>query len=95
MTSEDTMGSRWTTAITYRTELGPRTITHDVEDLGEVVQLVERGPDWNTIVDIKVTLTRRRAGDDWRAIEMIRNERRRADNDPRQIAVDRDGDGPA
>jgi hypothetical protein len=58
MTTDAAAGSRWTTAITYRTETGPLTVRHGIEELDEVVQLVERGPDWNAIIDLRITLAR-------------------------------------
>jgi hypothetical protein len=49
---------RWFAFITYRTDAGPIIVEHDIEELAELQTLVERGPDWNTIVDIRITLAR-------------------------------------
>lgn len=50
---------RWKVVITYRMERGPYLdVTHDIEELEELHALVERGPDWNTIIKIEVTLAR-------------------------------------
>lgn len=51
---------RWSAVVTYRTDAGPLDVIHDFEELSEVHGLVERGPDWNTIVKIEITLTSRR-----------------------------------
>lgn len=50
---------RWKAEVTYRTERGPNLlVTYDFEDLSDLEDLVERGPDWNSIVKIEVTLAR-------------------------------------
>ena len=49
---------RWTAVATYRTEAGPVDVVHEIEELAELQDLVERGPDWNTLVDIRITLNR-------------------------------------
>jgi hypothetical protein len=49
---------RWKAIVTYRTEAGPLAVEHDVEELLELQDLVERGPDWNTIISIEITLAR-------------------------------------
>ncbi len=41
---------RWTLTLTYRTDNGPLAVEHDVEELEEIHDLVERGPDWNTLI---------------------------------------------
>ena len=47
---------RWIAVVTYRSESGPIEVDHHFEELEELHTLVERGPDWNTIVSIVVTL---------------------------------------
>lgn len=47
---------RWHVEITFRTEAGDNLVEHYVEELEEVAPIVERGPDWNTIVDIRIQL---------------------------------------
>lgn len=49
---------RWKAVATYRTENGPIEVEHEFEELFELHDLIERGPDWDTIIDIKVTLAR-------------------------------------
>ena len=47
---------RWIAVVTYRAEAGPIEVDHHFEELEELERLIERGPDWNTIVSIVVTL---------------------------------------
>lgn len=49
---------RWKAVITYRTDRGPVSITYNVEEISELHDIVEGGPDWNVIEDIAVTLRR-------------------------------------
>ena len=41
---------RWIVTLTYRTDDGPLDIEHHVEELDEIADLVERGPDWNCLI---------------------------------------------
>jgi hypothetical protein len=52
---------RWLAVVTYRGESGPIEVDHYFEELGELHDLIERGPDWNTIETIVVRLNPRRA----------------------------------
>ena len=47
---------RWIVTITYRTDAGPLPVEHDIEELHDIHDIVERGPDWNTITSIKIRL---------------------------------------
>ena len=47
---------RWIAVVTYRAEAGPIEVDHHFEELEDLERLIERGPDWNTIVSIVVTL---------------------------------------
>ncbi len=47
---------RWHAVITYRTEAGPLSVEHDFEELEGLHDIVERGPSWDCIADIIVTL---------------------------------------
>jgi hypothetical protein len=51
---------RWLARVTYRGELGPIEVDHHFEELKELHDLIERGPDWNTIEDIVIRLNPRR-----------------------------------
>lgn len=56
-------GPRWHAIATYRGTAGPIEVVHDIEELEELQDLIERGPDWNALIEIKVTLARRAAGE--------------------------------
>lgn len=45
---------RWHAIITYRTERGDVDVEHDISELGEIHDLVERGPHWDTVVLISI-----------------------------------------
>lgn len=49
-----TTNMRWTATITYRTKTGPVDVIHDVDELEDVHDLVERGPHWDTIISIRI-----------------------------------------
>jgi hypothetical protein len=51
--------ARWHVVLQYRsTKAGIVDVHHDVEELEELASLVERGPDWNSLIDCVVTLNR-------------------------------------
>jgi hypothetical protein len=52
---------RWVAVVSYRSELGPVEVDHHLEELRELAALIERGPDWNTIIQITIRLNPRRA----------------------------------
>lgn len=49
--------SRWHATIYYRSETGGVDVDHDIEEIEELHDIVERGPDWNAIDKIVVTLS--------------------------------------
>jgi hypothetical protein len=51
---------RWLIEIDYRTKNGTTTVDHHVEELDELHDVVELGPDWNTIEEIRARLNPRR-----------------------------------
>lgn len=52
--------SRWHATIYYRSKTGtPLNVEYDIEELEELQDLIERGPDWNTILHIYVQLARK------------------------------------
>ena len=53
------MTKRWTATVTYSTDAGPVNVIHEIEELDELQDLIERGPDWNASVDIRIVLARR------------------------------------
>ena len=50
------MSKRWLLTIIYRFETGPCVVDYDIQELGEIADIVERGPDWNAIMSIDVEL---------------------------------------
>ena len=51
--------ARWKATIWYLSEIGLLDVEHGIEELEELHDLVERGPDWNTIDRIEIVLDRR------------------------------------
>jgi hypothetical protein len=49
---------RWHLTINYRTETGTCAVDYEIEELGEIEDIVERGPDWNAIIILEVRLAR-------------------------------------
>lgn len=45
---------RWKATVTYRTENGPNDVIHDLIELGDIDDLVERGPHWDTIISVRI-----------------------------------------
>ena len=52
------MQARWHATIYYRSETGGVDVEHDFEELEDLHDIVERGPDWHTIDKVVVTLAR-------------------------------------
>jgi hypothetical protein len=56
---------RWIVTAVYRGDLGLIDIEFHIEELNELHDLIERGPDWNCIERISIALNpNRRAYDD-------------------------------
>jgi len=49
---------RWNVILNYRTDSGPVDVHHDIEELRELEDIIEMGPDWRTLIDAKITLNR-------------------------------------
>lgn len=49
-------GFRWRAIATYRSSNGPVDVIHEFDELEELHDLIERGPDWNALQDIRITL---------------------------------------
>ena len=54
MMSDDELLIRWHAVVHYRTENGTLDVEHDLEELGELHDLIELGPHWDTIARIEV-----------------------------------------
>jgi hypothetical protein len=51
--------ARWKATIWYLSEIGLLDVEHGIEEIEELHDIVERGPDWNTIDHITITLDRK------------------------------------
>jgi len=51
---------RWIATVYYRTDNGLIDVQHDIEELEEIQELVECGPDWNTIERVDIVLSDKR-----------------------------------
>lgn len=49
---------RWIADIVYNTENGPLVVTHDVDEIDELQNVVERGPSFETIEHVIVRYAR-------------------------------------
>jgi hypothetical protein len=46
--------TRWLAVIVYRTDAGLNPVAHDLEEIADLHELVERGPHWDTIDEIVI-----------------------------------------
>jgi hypothetical protein len=51
---------RWLAIVKYRTNAGVNEVDHQFEELFELHDLIERGPDWNCVEGIHIQLNPRR-----------------------------------
>jgi hypothetical protein len=58
LTRPEAATARWKATIFYRSENGLVDVEHALEELDELQDIVERGPDWNTIQGIIIELDR-------------------------------------
>lgn len=54
----DASRMRWQATVTYRTDAGPVTVEHLVEELQDLQQLVEKGPHFDCVELIEVRVHR-------------------------------------
>lgn len=52
---------RWKAVVTFRSANGPLPVEHHIDEIEELQHIVERGPDWNTIERIVITLAQKTA----------------------------------
>lgn len=55
MTKDDL---RWKAIAEYRSAAGVVDVEHHFEEICDLHDLVERGPDWDTLIKVTVTLNR-------------------------------------
>jgi hypothetical protein len=51
--------ARWKATIYYRSGFGLIDVEHGIEEIEDLQDIVERGPDWNAIDKIVITLDRK------------------------------------
>lgn len=49
---------RWKVVLVYRGNDGPQLVERQIEELEELQQIVESGPDWNALDGVHITLQR-------------------------------------
>ncbi|WP_046901060.1 hypothetical protein [Gluconobacter oxydans] len=54
MDRPDTTFVRWIARVFYRSENGLIDVQHDMEELEELQDLIERGPSWDAIEKIEI-----------------------------------------
>lgn len=45
---------RWKATIFYRSENGPVDVEHELDEVGDIHDVVEKGPHWDTIERIEI-----------------------------------------
>lgn len=50
------MNKRWRAVVTYFSEDGNVDVEHFIEELADIHDVIERGPNWYAIKDIVITL---------------------------------------
>ncbi len=45
----------WSAVVTYRTDAGPMVIARTMAELDELYDVIERGPHFDTVMDIHIT----------------------------------------
>lgn len=63
---------RWKVSITYRYDDGPRESVFFIEEMTELDDIIEHGPDWNAMVDCRITYNGGNYPEDW-TVEQIAN----------------------
>ncbi|MBB2692178.1 UNVERIFIED_ORG: hypothetical protein GGI62_003348 [Rhizobium esperanzae] len=66
----DEANKRWKVCITHRFDGGPRTTVFFIEEIAELDDIIEHGPDWNALVDCRITLNGGNYPEDW-TVEQI------------------------
>jgi hypothetical protein len=65
-------GKRWKAVIEYSSEDGPISVDHYLEEISELHNIIEHGPDWNTLIRCTVTLNRTDDGAEQNSVEKAR-----------------------
>ena len=64
---------RWNVDVTYASDAGDVDVRHHIEELEDLQRLVEAGPDWHCIKDIRIVLNRK-DGDAVKTLEAAKLE---------------------
>lgn len=68
---------RWKAVVEYRTDSGPNSVEHYLEEISELHLIIEHGPDWNSLIRCTVTLNRPDHGAEQNSVgKALRQERR-------------------
>jgi hypothetical protein len=70
---------RWLATVKYRTDTGVSQVDHQFEEMFELHDLIELGPDWNCIESIHIELNPRRKTYDGTVEESARRKLSRED----------------
>lgn len=49
---------RWKAVTTYRSDHGQIDVEHEFEEIADLHDILERGPDWSSLIDVRITLAR-------------------------------------
>lgn len=49
---------RWKAVATYRSDHGQIDVEHEFEEIADLHDILERGPDWSCLIDVRITLAR-------------------------------------
>jgi hypothetical protein len=66
---------RWKAVLDYQHQNGLITIEHFFEEISDLHNIIEHGPDWNTLKRCVVTLNRPDGGSEQNSVEQSRRER--------------------
>lgn len=63
---------RWKAVIVYRGDNGTDTVEHFLEEIGDLHPIIERGPDWETLITCTITLNRPDGGGEQGSEQFVR-----------------------
>ncbi|MER8370388.1 hypothetical protein [Mesorhizobium sp. M1378] len=55
---------RWKAVLVYAHQNGPIAIEHFLEEISELHNVIEHGPDWNSLITCTVTINRTDGGEE-------------------------------
>jgi hypothetical protein len=70
---------RWIATVKYRTDAGLTEVDYQFEEMFELQDLIERGPDWNCIESVHIELNPRRKTYDGTVEESLQRKFSRED----------------